>query len=545
MGENMYEAARHYVEDLGFSLFPINQKTKKPVIDWKKYQTERPTLDDLQGWFKSGKNGIGIVTGKLSNLFVVDFDKYKPDFSEEIAISLIPDNVVCPSVKTLRGGQHLYFQYPPGNITIKADIAPAIDYRGEGGYIVAPPTTNYDWETPLEECPPPPLPLPFIEHIKEINKVQNIYTRGVDNAGNICQQMSTLSTNVYKQGRRDQDLFHIANLLIRAKCEPEYLYKTLEIIALNCDPPFPLNEVENKIKSALERASRRERNLASEVREYILSTNGVFLSTEIDKRLQLSTREEMKNLSIILRRLCQETPPLIEKWGDKNGFWRRIDDTEELIDIFNVDVTPVDIRLPLKIHEYVTIHKSNVIMIAGESNAGKTSFCLNVAKMNKENFKINYLSSEMQNGAELRIRLDEFGLPIDFWRPIKFEFRTDDFPSKIMPDAINIIDYLDEGSDAEAYKMPARIRAIADKLKGGVALIAIQKAPNKDYGYGGAGTLNRARLYLTTTTKGVMTIVKGKIWRNKTINPNGLQCNYKLAAGCKYSIDPVSGWVKP
>jgi len=134
-----------------------------------------------------------------------------------------------------------------------------------------------------------------------LNKdTNNIYAYGVDKAS---LQTSTLSTNVYKQGQRDQDIFHLANLLVKSHCEPEYLYKTLEIVALNCDPPFPLAEVEQKIKSAIERANRRERNLAAEVREYVLSTNGVFLSTDVVKCLHLSTREEVKNLSIILKRI--------------------------------------------------------------------------------------------------------------------------------------------------------------------------------------------------------------------------------------------------
>jgi hypothetical protein len=381
------------------------------------------------------------------------------------------------------------------------------------------------WVISPDQCQPSAVPQSFINKI-----INNIYTHGVDKT---CPQTSTLSTNVYRIGRRDQDLFSVANSLVKTKCDDDLIYKTLEILALNCTPPFPLHEAEIKIKSAIERANRKERNLTAEVREYVLSTNGVFLSTDVAKCLHLSTREELKHLSTTLKRI-EKNDKLIEKHGNKNGCYRTIDQDEEVIDFLGANVEPYDIHLPLHVQEFVSVHRGNVIIIAGESNSGKTAFCLNVAKLNRSCKKVNYMSSEMQDGAELRIRLEKFGENLETWKPVKFTFRTDNFPDKIDPEGLNIIDYLDEGTDSEAYKMPMRIRLIADRLRGGVAVIAIQKDPNKGLGFGGSGTLNRSRLYLTLSRQGVIKIEKGKIWRNENINPNGMYCRYKLAAGCKF-----------
>jgi hypothetical protein len=84
--------------------------------------------------------------------------------------------------------------------------------------------------------------------------------------------------------------------------------------------------------------------------------------------------------------------------------------------------------------------------------------------------------------------------------------------------------------------MGMRIRQIADKLKGGIAVIAIQKPEGRDLGFGGAGTLNRARLYLSISP-GTLLIKKGKIWTNPFENPNGHHCHFTLAAGCEFKFN--------
>jgi len=532
----MIEAALKYHEK-GMSVFPVNPNTKKPLVEWKKYQTERPTIDQLHTWFDRTNNGIAIVTGKISDTFVVDFDRYKPGFSEDAALVLIPDSIHAPTVQTMNKGQHMYFRNPEINASIMAGVAPGIDYRGEGGYVVAPPSRSmtgaeYTWVVSLDECERPSLPDSFKNALLNKDKYK-LYIGGDDNSNRQVSSMSSSVVNLFNQGTRDQDLFHVANLLVKAGCEEPYLLKTLEILALNCNPPFPLKEVELKIKSAIERARRRGGNLAADVREWVLSSSGVFLSSDVVKCLHLSSRDDNKNVSKALERLRVEG--LIEKHGNKRGQFRTLDKDEEVIDFMAADVTPYQIRLPLGIHDFVSIHPGNVIVVAGESNAGKSAFCLNASKMNcQEHDPINYMSSEMQDGAELKIRLQKFGEHLDNWKRVKFTFRTDNFPDKIDPDGFYIIDYLDEGTDAEAYKMPMRIRQIADRLKRGIAIVALQKDPNKGLGFGGSGTLNRSRLYLTMSKQGVIKIEKAKMWRNESINPNGLFARFKLVGGAKF-----------
>jgi Bifunctional DNA primase/polymerase, N-terminal. len=110
------------------------------------------TESEIKSWWSSNQNyNIGIITGKLSNLFVVDID------TEEGFKNIneyIPDSIVTPTASTPRGGQHLFFKYPIGNdITIGAGTIPGTDFRGEGGYVVGAPSVNgngkaYEWVIP-------------------------------------------------------------------------------------------------------------------------------------------------------------------------------------------------------------------------------------------------------------------------------------------------------------------------------------------------------------------------------------------------------------
>ncbi len=301
-------------------------------------------------------------------------------------------------------------------------------------------------------------------------------------------------------------------------------------------------EAAEKILSGV---AAEERNLSQEVRDWVCLQDGYFLITDVYNHLHLITRLDKVNVAVILNRLNKEK--LIERYGNRRGSFRRINDDMESIDFINVTEEEISLTLPFDIQKMIKLMPKNIIVIAGEPNAGKTAFLLNVARENQHAHDIHYFSSEM-GPLETRERLTKFAnYPLSAWKT-KFWERSSDFADVIRPNSINIIDFLEVHTDF--WAVGGLIKAIFDNLDKGIALIAIQKNQTKklkdgtttgDYGLGGARGLEKPRLYLTMSGSHILKIVKAKNWRTDK-NPNGLQINFKLANGCYFSSK--GGWYR-
>ncbi len=134
----VFMAATIYPEELGMSLIPIRKGTKKPLIEWKKYQTEKPTLEDLKKWFKKFPDTqFAVPTGKLSNLLVMDFDSPDAYRIFKSQYGKLP-KTICQ--KTGRGF-HLFFQHAPSFKGRKIGIDD-VHVKTEGGYIMMSPSLH-------------------------------------------------------------------------------------------------------------------------------------------------------------------------------------------------------------------------------------------------------------------------------------------------------------------------------------------------------------------------------------------------------------------
>ena len=521
------EVALEYLRQ-GLSVIPVG-RGKKPFIKWKEFQDRFPTEDEVRHYWKQFPDaGVGIVTGKISGISVVDFDLYK---YQAIQVPDELNNLETPTAKTPRGGKHFYFAYDeriPNTSEIAKEKGKGLDGRNDGGFIIAPPSNNgigkYEWIIPFsrEYLSAPPDGL--------ISLLKNAFNIGGVTSGNSgTQQSATNVTNVtlsFDEGSRDNSLFHVAHSLIKGGMAPVNALKCLEILASQCNPPFPTSEVKAKLDSAIQRAMTKERNLTAEIREWVSATFGNFSATSAYHDVTIVTKEDKAKARVIFSRLVDEG--LIERIEGKNGWYRKIDTSLEKIDYLNASTETIDIKMPLGEHELVEIMPGNIILLAGEPNSGKTSWLFNFVKLNMHKFDIRYLNSEM-SPEELRKRLENFDdVKITGWKWDIYNCNGD-FDKHIKPGKgnINVIDYLEIYSDF--WEIGRFINDIHKKLDGAIAVVAIQKNPGTTTGLGGFRTLEKPRLALAIS-HGRMDIVKAKNWATPD-NPNGKYCEFKILKG--------------
>lgn len=163
---NAGQSAREYLAR-GWPVVPIATGGKQPLVRWQPFQTRLPTPDEVEEWYRDWPDaGVGIVTGALSGLAVLDVDpRHGGDESLsalEGQYELLPYTI---EAATGGGGRHLYFAYPGGHLRNRTALAPGIDLRAEGGLVIAPPSLHpsggrYAWKPGHDPADTTVAPMP-------------------------------------------------------------------------------------------------------------------------------------------------------------------------------------------------------------------------------------------------------------------------------------------------------------------------------------------------------------------------------------------------
>ena len=143
MASVILEAARRF-HAAGFSLIPC--KYKKPQLKaWQEYTIKRPSLREIERWFEDDESGqsMGVVLGQVShNVVVIDLDGWDCVrlFQAQFPSLLNTYTVLTGSL----GGLHLYYRPEslPENMNVRIEGAGGIEIRGNGQYVIAPPSPH-------------------------------------------------------------------------------------------------------------------------------------------------------------------------------------------------------------------------------------------------------------------------------------------------------------------------------------------------------------------------------------------------------------------
>lgn len=160
--EALGQAAAFYAS-MGWPVFPCTPGDKTPLVKWR----DRATTDagTVAAWWRgTPQANIGLPTGAAFDVLDVDPDKGGYESLAELRSTWasmgtpMPD---CLAVVVTGGGdgvpgRHLYVPVHPSASAPGTNFAPGLDYRGVGGYVIAPPSRlagggRYTWlVTPRE-----------------------------------------------------------------------------------------------------------------------------------------------------------------------------------------------------------------------------------------------------------------------------------------------------------------------------------------------------------------------------------------------------------
>lgn len=248
---SLVDSARSYL-GRGWSVIPLVGK-QPSLKSWKEFQGRRPGDAELTRWFGGSDRlhptGIGIVTGRASNLVVVDCDApadaayWEAEFPSPLA------------VESGGGGVHYYYQaHPEIDVPNRTRIlGRRIDVRGEGGYIVAPPSLHasgcrYAWRAAAD-----PLAVAlstvdsawFDDH-QAMADLALPPTTAIKNAVAYIARITAVSGE-----RGHNSTFRAACKLRDAGLSREEAFALLQTWNLtNADPPWSDAELRHKIASA-------------------------------------------------------------------------------------------------------------------------------------------------------------------------------------------------------------------------------------------------------------------------------------------------------
>ena len=229
--KSTYDYAIAYITK-GISVISLKPKSKQPFISsWKPFTVSPASKEQLESWFVNTDNNIGIITGRISSIFAIDIDGpetynffiQKINFLSSIDQQLVQSIKDTMKIKTGSGNTNLVFRFDPGEFPLDEELGNTILWKdssfnknihseirlkGEGGYIVVPPSiheNNKEYEL-VDGINP------ILLTRSQIEKIIELFYQNNDTAKYISQVIDILKPH-YNNGIRNDLILYLSGWL--------------------------------------------------------------------------------------------------------------------------------------------------------------------------------------------------------------------------------------------------------------------------------------------------------------------------------------------
>lgn len=235
----MIEMVHSYVNK-GWAVFPCKNKIPLTAHGYKDASRDLETVNRM---FAEHPNAnVAIATGKVSGIFVVDIDVKNDAGGDDSLRELEQDHGELPHTVeaiTWSGGRHIFFKYPERGIGCKTGVRPGIDIRGDGGYVIAPPSVidgkSYAWE---------------VSHLPDETMIADAPEWLLDLLEDKQPSVDLSDKEAKITKNRNDALMHMGVKLRKMGFDHQKIEDSLQAInTARCSPPLPKKEVSNIAKS--------------------------------------------------------------------------------------------------------------------------------------------------------------------------------------------------------------------------------------------------------------------------------------------------------
>lgn len=250
--KNMKEWALHYAE-MGLAVFPLACRDKVPaVVDGcKAATTERTTIE--RWWDKNPQYNIGIAAGnKSSGLVVIDLDvdKNKGIDGYDVLRDWQNKHGKLPETwQSITGGGGYHYFYKDAIVhSNRVGLYEGVDIRGEGGYIVAPPSVHpngniYEWEQGPEEY-----------EITQVDNIVNDFLKGEKQRRDSEHKTNFKVPELIPEGKRVDTIVRLIASLRTKGLDDDAIKAAVRVEnEKRCNPPLKEKELEKAVFPALKR----------------------------------------------------------------------------------------------------------------------------------------------------------------------------------------------------------------------------------------------------------------------------------------------------